>query len=201
MTATLLAALVLARRLGQRHKPARAKRSPSRRRAISSTPPTATPRSPRSTASAPRAARRPLLARRRARRRVAHQAEARRDRPGRLRLVASTTPVLDDASARGLDGAGHGHRARCRAGRPTARATHVTRPSPERVPHVRDRDRPSPSATRSTRWSIWNEPNQPQFLAPQYERGKPVSPKLYRKLYQAAVRGLRATPANATTRS
>ncbi|HWK27857.1 MAG TPA: cellulase family glycosylhydrolase [Solirubrobacter sp.] len=42
-------------------------------------------------------------------------------------------------------------------------------------------------------WSIWNEPNQPQFLKPQYKKGKPVSPKLYRKLYQAAYKALRAT--------
>ncbi|WP_028063130.1 cellulase family glycosylhydrolase [Solirubrobacter soli] len=46
-------------------------------------------------------------------------------------------------------------------------------------------------------WSIWNEPNQPQFLKPQYKSGKPESPKLYRKLYQAAYAGLRSTPANA----
>jgi|tagenome__1003787_1003787.scaffolds.fasta_scaffold20954695_3 hypothetical protein len=46
-------------------------------------------------------------------------------------------------------------------------------------------------------WSIWNEPNQPQFLLPQYRKGRPYSPKLYRKLYQAAYAGLRATPANA----
>ncbi len=46
-------------------------------------------------------------------------------------------------------------------------------------------------------WSAWNEPNQPQFLKPQYVKGKPESPKLYRKLYQAAYAGLRATPANA----
>ena len=45
-------------------------------------------------------------------------------------------------------------------------------------------------------WSIWNEPNQPQFLKPQYKSGKPESPKLYRKLYQAAYAGLRSTPAN-----
>jgi len=45
-------------------------------------------------------------------------------------------------------------------------------------------------------WSIWNEPNQPQFLKPQYKSGKPASPKLYRKLYQAAYAGLRSTPAN-----
>jgi hypothetical protein len=46
-------------------------------------------------------------------------------------------------------------------------------------------------------WSIWNEPNQPQFLKPQYRKGKPYSPKLYRRLYQRAYAGLRATAANA----
>ena len=46
-------------------------------------------------------------------------------------------------------------------------------------------------------WSIWNEPNQPQFLLPQYKRGKPYSPRLYRGLYQKAYAGLRSTPANA----
>jgi hypothetical protein len=46
-------------------------------------------------------------------------------------------------------------------------------------------------------WSIWNEPNQPQFLLPQYKKRTPVSPGIYRGLYQAAVKGLRSTPANA----
>src|SRR3954452_6141274 len=48
-----------------------------------------------------------------------------------------------------------------------------------------------------TTWSIWNEPNQPQFLSPQYKSGHTYSPKLYRALYRAAYNGLRATPANA----
>jgi hypothetical protein len=40
-------------------------------------------------------------------------------------------------------------------------------------------------------WAIWNEPNQPQFLRPQFARGgQAESPKIYRALYQAAVRGL-----------
>lgn len=40
-------------------------------------------------------------------------------------------------------------------------------------------------------WSIWNEPNQPQFLRPQYANGgKPQSPAMYRKLFQAATAGL-----------
>src|SRR4051794_21502593 len=47
-------------------------------------------------------------------------------------------------------------------------------------------------------WSIWNEPNQPQFLKPQYKSGKPASPKLYRRLYEAAYAGLRSTPDNAS---
>ncbi len=42
-------------------------------------------------------------------------------------------------------------------------------------------------------WSIWNEPNQPQFLAPQFVGGKPQSPKLYRRLFVAARRGLAAS--------
>jgi hypothetical protein len=45
-------------------------------------------------------------------------------------------------------------------------------------------------------WSIWNEPNQPQFLKPQYRKGKPYSPGLYRRLYQVGVRGLKKTAAN-----
>jgi hypothetical protein len=40
-------------------------------------------------------------------------------------------------------------------------------------------------------WSIWNEPNQPQFLRPQFANGgKPASPAIYRSLYLAGVRGL-----------
>jgi hypothetical protein len=48
--------------------------------------------------------------------------------------------------------------------------------------------------TKVDTWSIWNEPNQPQFLLPQYSaRGhKPLSPGIYRNLYLAARRGLRA---------
>ncbi|HEX3872601.1 MAG TPA: cellulase family glycosylhydrolase [Solirubrobacteraceae bacterium] len=41
--------------------------------------------------------------------------------------------------------------------------------------------------------SIWNEPNQPQFLLPQFQDGQPASPRIYRGLYQAAIAGLRAS--------
>ena len=42
------------------------------------------------------------------------------------------------------------------------------------------------------RWSLWNEPNQPQFLLPQYSHRRPVSPRLYRSLLLAGIKGLRA---------
>ena len=42
-------------------------------------------------------------------------------------------------------------------------------------------------------WAVWNEPNHPQFLLPQYSARthKPLSPAIYRKLYVAGRRGLR----------
>src|SRR3954469_21868095 len=42
-------------------------------------------------------------------------------------------------------------------------------------------------------WSIWNEPNHPGFLTPQYVHGHAYSPKLYRKLFLAGDRGMRAS--------
>jgi hypothetical protein len=42
--------------------------------------------------------------------------------------------------------------------------------------------------------SVWNEPNEPQFLLPQFDgSGAPASPRIYRGLYQAAVKGLQAS--------
>jgi len=51
---------------------------------------------------------------------------------------------------------------------------------------------------RVSLWSIWNEPNHPQFLGPQYKKGRPFSPKIYRRLYRAGYDGIHASPANAT---
>jgi hypothetical protein len=42
-------------------------------------------------------------------------------------------------------------------------------------------------------WSIWNEPNLFSWLSPQRSRGVPVSPSIYRRLYLAGHRGLRAS--------
>ncbi len=41
-------------------------------------------------------------------------------------------------------------------------------------------------------WAVWNEPNQPNFLLPQFRNGRAASPAIYRRLFQAADRGLRA---------
>jgi hypothetical protein len=41
-------------------------------------------------------------------------------------------------------------------------------------------------------WGLWNEPNHPRFLRPQYVRGRLTSPALYRALHVAGVRGLEA---------
>ena len=46
--------------------------------------------------------------------------------------------------------------------------------------------------TAVSAWGLWNEPNHPRFLRPQYTRGKLVAPALYRALHQAGVRGLEA---------
>jgi hypothetical protein len=42
-------------------------------------------------------------------------------------------------------------------------------------------------------YSIWNEPNHPAFLMPQWtSKGAPASPRIYRGLYQAGYTGLQA---------
>jgi hypothetical protein len=42
-------------------------------------------------------------------------------------------------------------------------------------------------------WSIWNEPNQAGWLAPQSQKGKPASPHLFRELYDFGKRALIST--------
>jgi hypothetical protein len=68
-----------------------------------------------------------------------------------------------------------------------------------------DRTRPSPEhfrrffeavarrfGTKVDAFSVWNEPNHPKFLLPQFERHHAASGAMYRKLYLAARRGLKA---------
>jgi hypothetical protein len=72
-----------------------------------------------------------------------------------------------------------------------ARRDQVTRPSPTEF---------GAFATAAGRrfgeavdaWGMWNEPNHPKFLAPQYVKGRPAAPALYRSLHVAGVRGLEA---------
>ncbi len=50
-----------------------------------------------------------------------------------------------------------------------------------------------PGLPRVRMFSVWNEPNLNQFLAPQFDgRGRSVAPALYAKLYRAARAGLKA---------
>ena len=49
------------------------------------------------------------------------------------------------------------------------------------------RDPPLPGVRR---WAIYNEPNLEIFLRPQFKRGRPYSPRLYRRLFLAARAGL-----------
>jgi hypothetical protein len=49
---------------------------------------------------------------------------------------------------------------------------------------------------RVDQWSIWNEPNHPQFLGPQFKNGKPHTPKLYRKLYVAGEKAIHGVAGN-----
>jgi hypothetical protein len=42
-------------------------------------------------------------------------------------------------------------------------------------------------------WAVWNEPNNPNWLTPQFRRRRPVSPRTYRRLVVAAATALRAT--------
>lgn len=45
----------------------------------------------------------------------------------------------------------------------------------------------------SVLYSIWNEPNHPAFLRPQFtSKGQPASPRIYRGLYQSGYAGLQA---------
>jgi hypothetical protein len=72
---------------------------------------------------------------------------------------------------------------------------HVNRPSPRQFGQFVTALARRYGAQVET-WSVWNEPNQPQFLMPQYRKKRPVSPGWYRKLYQAAYRAIRSVREN-----
>src|SRR5947209_13476340 len=70
---------------------------------------------------------------------------------------------------------------------------HVTRPSPKEFQAFMTAVGRHYGGQIHT-FAVWNEPNHPQFLDPQYSaRGHvPLSPGIYRQLFLAAWRGLRA---------
>jgi len=67
---------------------------------------------------------------------------------------------------------------------------------------TRDENAARAPLPRVSLWSIWNEPNQPGWLTPQFEKRDgqvvPAAPALYRKLYQAGVQGLERSGHNLT---
>src|SRR4051794_29227712 len=100
-------------------------------------------------------------------------------------------PVLDEAKARGWT-------VQVTASGPVPRwatngaVDNVTRPSPNEF-RMFMTALSKHFGSEVTRWSIWNEPNHPDFLGPQYDsKHRPASPKIYRGLYAAALRGLAA---------
>ena len=93
-------------------------------------------------------------------------------------------PLIAAANARGwpvlLTVSGPVPRWATRAGR-----DFVTRPSPARFQAFMTAAGRHYGGKVAT-WSIWNEPNLPRFLRPQFANGgRPASPELYRKLYDA----------------
>jgi hypothetical protein len=100
-------------------------------------------------------------------------------------------PVLDEAHARGWT-------VQITASGPVPRwatngaVDNVTRPSPNEF-RMFMTALSKHFGSEVSRWSIWNEPNHPDFLQPQYDsKHLPASPKIYRGLYAAALRGLAA---------
>jgi hypothetical protein len=71
-----------------------------------------------------------------------------------------------------------------------ARRDTLTRPSPKEF-GLFARAVARRYGDRVARWAIWNEPNQPQFLKPQFFRGQVASPSWYRRLFLAGEKGLR----------
>jgi hypothetical protein len=78
------------------------------------------------------------------------------------------------------------------------KAPYVTKPDPKDFEEFmtaigRHYGPGSPFGTAVSLFSIWNEPNHPAFLQPQWNKnGTPASPRIYRALYQAGYAGLKA---------
>ena len=78
------------------------------------------------------------------------------------------------------------------------KAPYVTKPDPKDFQEfmtavARHYGPTGPFGSTVSLFSIWNEPNHPAFLQPQWNtNGTPASPRIYRALYQAGYAGLQA---------
>jgi hypothetical protein len=99
--------------------------------------------------------------------------------------------LVAGAAARGLDviltptGPGPAWASECRSGRQTCS------PQPDDFRRfVAALGRRYPAVRH---WAVWNEPNNPNWLTPQFAHRRPRSPALYRRLVVAAAAALKAT--------
>ena len=121
------------------------------------------------------------------------KAQLRSDQPRRLQLGPLRRAARRSRSAE-LAGAADGHLAGAASGRPPTTTTRPTSPTPttrdfkEFMTAVGTPLRPEVSL-----YAIWNEPNHPAFLRPQFNsNGTPASPRIYRGLFLAGYAGLQA---------
>ena len=113
--------------------------------------------------------------------------------PGRLRLGRSTTRSSREADAAALEGAADGHLAGAALGDLQRQSALHHAPRRPRLPGIHDRRRRCHYGSEVSLYAIWNEPNHPAFLLPQWNsNGTPASPRIYRGLYQAGYAGLQA---------
>ncbi|HEX5224988.1 MAG TPA: hypothetical protein VFW29_07645, partial [Solirubrobacteraceae bacterium] len=79
------------------------------------------------------------------------------------------------------------------------KAPYITRPDPKDFQEFMTAVGRHYGTTVSA-FSIWNEPNHPAFLMPQWNsNGKPASPRVYRGLFQAGYAGLQAAGVSSPT--
>src|SRR3954452_23977972 len=106
-------------------------------------------------------------------------------------ILSPSTPIPKWASR-----CKRGNRSTCKPD-PKAYGAFVTALSRRYSGRYRDENQGGGVLPRVTRWSLGNEPNQPGWLTPQYERKRgrliATAAVIYRRLAQAGIRALRAS--------